>query len=106
MPKNGEGKDDRDSKPQYPIVSIGQNHKTFDVPNDGNCGVWAIMANLDDIHFEEATNSMGYRIAIATEEQYEAMSALRQEIAAQIEEETQQKCYKPILRASVGIVES
>ena len=61
------------------------------MPNDGNCGVWAIMANLDDIHFEEATNSMGYRIAIATEEQYEVMNVLRQEVAAQIEEETQQK---------------
>ncbi|MFQ6722948.1 MAG: MBL fold metallo-hydrolase [Opitutales bacterium] len=91
LPKNGEEKDDMGSEPQYPIVSVGQNHETFDVPNDGNCGVWAIMANLNDIHFKEATNSMGYRIATATEKQYEAMNVLRQEVAAQIEEETQQK---------------
>ncbi len=91
LPKNGEEKDDMGSEPQYPIVSVGQNHETFDVPNDGNCGVWAIMANLNDIYFEEATNSMGYRIATATEKQYEVMNALRQEVAAQIEEETQQK---------------
>lgn len=49
------------------------------------------MADEESVHFEEATNNIGYCIAIATEDQYVIMNNLHQKVAAQITEETEQK---------------
>lgn len=58
LSKNGEEKDDIGSKPQYPIISVGQNYQIFDVPSDGNCGVWAILVATGGITLEDLDKLM------------------------------------------------
>jgi hypothetical protein len=75
---------------QHPSVLIGANYHTVDVPDDGNCGVWAIMLGARRVGgFDQGINVLGNGIAVANDEQYVSMNRLRQDATASVQNSDQ-----------------